>query len=130
VCYLGSDATQAARAVFSFNLRTMMKREDKTQTDIVRDLHFTASTVSDWVLGKKYPRVDKLQALADYLHCLKSDLTEINKETRPLLSERVMKRLREDPEFREIFEFLLNVEPESLSAIKQLAKQLSSKRAL
>lgn len=126
---MGSEATQAARAVFSRNLRDIMNREKKTQTDIVRDLHFTASTVSDWVLGKKYPRVDKLQALADYLHCLKSDLTEEKIETRPLLSERVMKRLREDQEFREIFEFLLHVEPESLAAIKQLAKQLSSKQA-
>ena len=47
----------------------------------MNDLKITSSTVSDWVNAKKYPRMDKVQMLADYLHIYKSDLIE-EKETK------------------------------------------------
>ena len=55
------------KRIFANNLYYYMQIKNKTQNDIVRDLGITASTVSDWVLGKKYPRIDKMQKLADYL---------------------------------------------------------------
>ena len=66
--------------------------------DIVRDLGITSSTVSDWVLGKKYPRIDKMQMLADYFGILKSDLTE----------ERAEAQLTDDVELQEYLEHLKN----------------------
>lgn len=52
-----------------------MKLRGVEQSDIVTALGVSASTVSDWVTGKKYPRVDAMQRLADYLGVLLSDLT-------------------------------------------------------
>ena len=54
------------KQIFAENLRYYLAREGKTQNSLVRDLGLTASTVSDWVNGKKYPRVDKMQRIADY----------------------------------------------------------------
>lgn len=70
------DVSQEMKNIFSENLREYLKSNNKKQSDIVNDLHITASTVSDWVTGKKYPRVDKMQALADYFGVKKSDLQE------------------------------------------------------
>lgn len=39
-------------------------------------MNTTASTVSDWCNGKKYPRVNKMQMIANYFGVLMSDLTE------------------------------------------------------
>lgn len=64
------------KKIFSSNLRKQLSLHNKTQSDIVNDLHITSSTVSDWVNGKKYPRMDKVQLLADYLGIWKSNLTE------------------------------------------------------
>ena len=64
------------KKIFSSNLKKQLSLHNKTQSDIVNDLHITSSTVSDWVNGKKYPRMDKVQLLADYLGILKSNLTE------------------------------------------------------
>lgn len=64
------------RKIFSKNLNYYMERSGKNTADLAADLSFPFSTVSDWVHGKKYPRMDKVQALADYFGILKSSLTE------------------------------------------------------
>ncbi|MGI6403244.1 MAG: helix-turn-helix domain-containing protein [Oscillospiraceae bacterium] len=65
-----------AREVFAQNLRELLHRTGRTQADLVRELGLRQSTVSDWMGGKKYPRVDKIQLLADYLGVNRSALTE------------------------------------------------------
>lgn len=75
------DSKQQQKNIFSRNLRRHLRLCGKTQADLVNDLKITSSTVSDWVNAKKYPRMDKVQMLADYLHIYKSDLIE-EKETK------------------------------------------------
>lgn len=53
-----------------------MKLHNKTQMEIVHDLGVSQATVSDWINGRKYPRIDRLQQLADYFGIYKSELTE------------------------------------------------------
>jgi len=65
------------KEVFASNLKLYMKMKNKTQIDIADQLDVSQSTVSDWINGNKYPRIDKLQLLADYFGILKSDLSEI-----------------------------------------------------
>lgn len=64
------------KEIFSKNLKHYMSRSGKNTADLASDLSFPFSTVSDWVHGKKYPRMDKVQALADYFGVMKSHLTE------------------------------------------------------
>lgn len=64
------------RAVFSRNLRTLMQQLGKTRNQICDDLDFKYSTFNDWYNGNKYPRIDKIEMLANYFGVLKSDLIE------------------------------------------------------
>lgn len=68
------------RETLASNIKKYMKLNDKTQIDLSNDLSVSPSSVSDWLNGKKYPRIDRLQQLADYFNVYKSDLTEL-KET-------------------------------------------------
>lgn len=86
------------KRIFAKNFNYYLTINNKTQADIVQDLHITASTVSDWANGKKYPRVDKMQMLADYFEILKSDLTEEHEEA----------KLTDDIELQEYLEELKN----------------------
>ena len=52
---------------FAQNLKIIMQKRNKTQSDLVKDLSFRQATVSDWLNGKKYPRMDKVEKLANYL---------------------------------------------------------------
>jgi repressor LexA len=63
-----------ARKTFEENLRRIMQERGISQADIVAKLGVTASTVSDWVNGKKYPRVDTMQRIADAIGVEMDDL--------------------------------------------------------
>lgn len=73
---ISSANAQNEKDIFSQNLKFYMNRANKTQADLSIDLGITASTVSDWANAKKYPRVDKMQLIANYLGVLISDLRE------------------------------------------------------
>lgn len=64
------------KIVFSKNLRELMKQKGKDRNKVCADLGFKYTTFADWYNGKKYPRIDKIEMLADYFGVLKSDLIE------------------------------------------------------
>ncbi len=70
------DTKQKQKDIFAHNLKKQLLIKNKTQADIVNDLKLTSSTVSDWANAKEYPRMDKVQMIADYLGIYKSDLIE------------------------------------------------------
>ena len=59
---------------FYKNLRKYMSAEGKTQADLCRYMKISGATASDWYNGVKIPRIDKLQAIADWLGIELSDL--------------------------------------------------------
>lgn len=67
-----------AREIFVKNLKYLMEVKGITQADICRELEVSSATASDWCNGKKYPRVDAMQRLADLLGVLYSTLTTEN----------------------------------------------------
>lgn len=64
------------RETFVRNLNYYMKKKNKTQQDLIDDLDFSSSTVSNWCTGARLPRMGKIQILADYLGIKKTDLLE------------------------------------------------------
>jgi repressor LexA len=52
----------------------------KSRRDVSEAIGVSYYTFTDWVNGKKYPRMDKVEKLADYFGILKSDLIEDKKE--------------------------------------------------
>lgn len=77
--------------VFASNLKRYMEVKGKSRNDISEALGISYFTVSDWVNGKKYPRMDKVEMLANYFGIQKSDLIEIkvenNSPEEPKISE-------------------------------------------
>lgn len=78
-----------AREVFRDNLNRYMRIKGWDQSYIAQQLELTPSTVSDWVKGKKYPRVDAMQRLADLFGIsivdLQSETHDLNTRSRTSL---------------------------------------------
>ena len=64
------------KEVFSKNLRFYLETTDKTQKDVALAIGVTPASINEWIKGKKYPRIDKVEMLANYFGILKSDLIE------------------------------------------------------
>lgn len=53
-----------------------MEENGKERIDVCNDLGFSYNTFSDWVNAKKYPRIDKIEMMANYFGISKADLVE------------------------------------------------------
>jgi transcriptional regulator with XRE-family HTH domain len=63
-----------------------MEENGKSRKEVCEALGVSYYTFSDWVNGKKYPRMDKVEKLANYFNILKSDLIE-DKQKQPTQGE-------------------------------------------
>ena len=71
------------KEVFARNLKKYMELNGKSRREVCAALGYSYFTFSDWVNGKKMPRMDKVEQIANYFGILKSDLIEEKKETAP-----------------------------------------------
>ena len=64
------------KEVFSKNLYRQLELHDITRAELARKLGYPETTVSNWANAVSYPRIDKIQEMADFFGIMKSDLTE------------------------------------------------------
>lgn len=74
--------------VFATNLKRYMDENGKSRKEVSEAIGVSYYTFTDWVKGKKYPRMDKVEKLAEYFGILKSDLIE---------KKSVQERIEENP---------------------------------
>ena len=98
---------------------------NKKQADIINDLGINKSAISTWINGTRMPRMDKVQALADYFGINKSDLLEdkpehdssyyINEDAKELAQF-----LFKNPEYRVLFDAAKDVSADDLEMVKTI----------
>lgn len=103
--------------IFASNLQKYMHRSGKSRRDICADLGFSYYTFSDWVNGKKYPRMDKVEMLANYFGILKSDLIEDKKE-KPVESDELSEKRQA------LIDFALSVPEDKAALVLKVLKSL------
>lgn len=116
--------------IFAANLKRLMQQSGKTRKDVCKDLGFSYYTFSDWVNGKKYPRMDKVELLAIYFGVLKSDLIEEKPvEHREMQKKNnavadIVLKLRTDNNYFSLCEDISRLNPEQLASVRQIVAML------
>jgi len=64
------------RKTMAANIERQLELVNKTQREMCQALNFKENTVSDWMNAKTYPRIDKIEMMANYFGCKKSNLIE------------------------------------------------------
>ena len=64
------------KETFARNLLYYFDKHGKEQKELAEIVGVAPSTFNAWVKGKKYPRMDKVELLANYFNIRKSDLIE------------------------------------------------------
>lgn len=113
-----------SKEVFSKNLQYFMNLKGISQKELAEIIGVSAPTLNEWLKCKKYPRIDKIEKLANYFNCLKSDLIEEKtseerevQKNNDILSD-IIVRMRTDDEFAEIVKTLNGLDSDKLTGIK------------
>lgn len=64
------------KEIMAENIQYYMDLNNKSRRDVCNDLGLVYSTFSDWVNGNKYPRIDKIELMANYFGISKAELVE------------------------------------------------------
>ena len=116
-----------AREIFVRNLRYLMDARGITQADICRELNVSSATASDWCTGKKYPRVDAMQRLADLLGVMFSTLTTEG-GLQDYEDQKRIEALHQNPKLRMLFDIQMGLKPHSLDAVTAIVKEIAKER--
>lgn len=64
------------KQILAANLSFYMNKKHIDRNQLCNDLGFKYSTVCEWLSGKKYPRIDSIEKMANYFGIAKSKLIE------------------------------------------------------
>lgn len=110
------------KEIFSKNLKKCITKSGKDRKQISDDLGFPYSTLTDWVNGKKYPRIDRIEKLAEYFNISKADLIEdfedIKKDNDRLAT--IVLKLRMNNELLDVVERLISLDKAKLESLRRL----------
>lgn len=115
-----------SKEVFAKNLKRYIEEKGILQKELADIVGVSSTSVNDWVNGKKFPRIDKIEMLADYFGILKSDLIEDKSmkdqpEEMALLAASIMR----DPELLEMIRKYRKLSDKNQKAVLQMIDNLS-----
>lgn len=112
------------KAIMSRNLRRLMREKDVTPKEMSAKLDIPYTTLLSWMKADNYPRIDKIEAMAEYFGVMKSDLIE-----EPLTPEKeadadfladVVVRMRTDANYGDLVKFLYKYDAAKCAGIHQM----------
>lgn len=116
------------KEILSKNLKQYMNKKGITQKEMSEIVGVATSTFNDWMKAKKYPRIDKIEIMANYFGILKSDLIEEKmteeKSKKNDTMAGIVTRLRTDDEFLDVVEKIEGLSGEDLEKVKKMLAAL------
>ena len=114
------------KEIMAANIKRYMEMKGVTNQQLCDALDFKYTTFMDWIKGVTYPRIGKVEAMANYFGCEKSDLIEekiteeIKKDTDTISS--IVVRMTMDKDFLSAVESLYALDPELIKGIQLMLK--------
>lgn len=124
------NSTDESKKIMAENIKRYMEIRGVTNQQLCDALDFKYTTFMDWIKGVTYPRIGKVEAMANYFGILKSDLIERKTErdwemqrNNDIIADAVIK-MRTDSEFFTLVDSLMALDDEKQSAVKQMVLAL------
>ena len=111
------------------NLAYFLEKSGMTQKEMAEIVGVATSTFNDWMKAKKYPRIDKIEIMANHWRILKSDLIEEKtKEHREMQKNNdtltdIIVRARSDEDFFMLLETVNKYDADKIKMLSAFLKQ-------
>lgn len=117
-------SAKSARTIFSENLQRLMRNKNVDQKELAETIGVTQPTISNWIKEIKYPRIKRIQLLADFFNVPKSELTEEHSiVTKNAIVAYITPEVTEE-EVREIINFIEYIKAKEIAINKENAHLL------
>lgn len=115
---------------FAVLLKYYLMLNKKTQSDLVNDLGYDKSTVSNWCAGIRVPKVDVLIDVANYLHINVGDLLVENSDKEEIYylnedARDIAKFLYNNPEYKVLFDASRKVKKEDIQFVTEMIDRIN-----
>lgn len=90
------------KAIMAENINRYLARKGMTMKQLAREIDVPYTTVRAWCEGDNYPRIDKIEKMANLFEISKSDLVEKYSETASS-REAILQEAFDDPDRRTLF---------------------------
>ena len=117
--------------VFAKNFNHYLKVCEKTKQDISDLLNIPYRTVLSWATGDSYPRMNKIEALANLFGIRKSDLIEDKEKLIPSPQDEVWEiraELQQRPELKVLFDMSKKATKEDVEKAIQMMEIITNAR--
>ena len=115
--------------IFAKALNYYLSLKGKSQQDLINDLHYSSSTVSQWCTGKSIPRMDRIHAIAEYLGIDKADLLKdpevFSKETFTADPHLVSELLERKPALYDLFKLAITLSEKDIKLLTKIAHRIN-----
>lgn len=116
---------------FASRLRYYLMLNNKTQSDLVNDLGYEKSTVSNWCSGARVPKIDTIIDIARYLHVNVGDLIEDNQNDNMYYlnpeARDMAQFLYENPAYKVLFDASRKVKPEDIQFVTEMIDRMTDR---
>lgn len=127
------------KKVMGMNIQRNIDRMGITRKDFAKAIGVPYSSLTDWINGKSYPRIDKIEIMARYFGVQKSDLVEdqtivptdgqsepyyVDAETRKLAQE-----LHDDPELSVMLDAYKSLSPRDAKLVVEMVRRMQDEGA-
>ena len=114
--------TLGNRDTLAKNLKKYVAKSGKDRGLIAEELGLSYSTLTDWINGNKYPRINNIEKLANYFNVTKSELIEdfedIKKDNDAIAT--IIVKLRMNKELLDVVERLISLDKAKLESLSRL----------
>lgn len=118
--------TDRNKEIMATNIKKYMERKGVTNQQLCDALDFKYTTFIDWTKAVTYPRMPKIEAMANYFGIKKSDLIEektpeqIQVEKKAGTITDAVLKMKTNPEFLSLIESLCELDEDQIRSVKQL----------
>ena len=122
--------TDENKQIMAQNIQRYMDQRGISRQQLCDALDIKYTTLRDWLKGITYPRIGKVEAMANYFGCEKSDLIEeklteeIKKDNDTLAS--IIVRMRTDKKFYAAVESIYTMDTSQIDAVNQMLETLKA----
>ena len=112
------------KEIMAQNIKRMLNHRGITMSDLARELDIPATTIFGWCKAETYPRIDRIEQMANFFGVQKSELVEDEQTVRNAKAALVQKAFADRPGMVQLFSAMENATEEELAQAVKIIEAL------